>query len=113
MAELSGMSIGGAMSSAAVSVRIAAEEMSGFATSWAKLHGGTSFNESVLNRIRYVDDVHCMSYQVCSGCLKKFVSSMHSEPVSPVFSSGTSTASTSTWLCCDFFRFGFKLAWTL
>ncbi len=103
VAELRGMSIGGAMSSAAVSVRFAAEELSGFASSWAKQHEVSStLNESVLNWIRYVDDVLCTSYQVCSGCLGRFVSSMYSEPSSPVFSSGASALTSFTWLCCDF-----------
>ena len=111
--ELLGMSIGGAMSSSAVSVRFAAEEMFGFHSAWASTAGLAAADESVLDWLRYVDDVLAMSYQVCSGCLGKFVDHMFDEPISPVFVSKKDVPAQFTWLQADFFLTGYKLAWTL
>ena len=85
--ELLGMSIGGAMSSAAVSVRFGAEEHKAFSSEWAVKNKLKDQLPPLLDWMRYVDDVMSLSRCVCSNCMEAFFKHTYSEPVSTVYSS--------------------------
>ena len=108
-AELLGMSIGGSMSSSAVSVRLAEEEWHPFddKPEFCHLHLGS------VSWKRYVDDVLAMSYQVCGPCMQRFFASLYSEKTSVVYCSGVTKESKFTWLNYDFYLFGPRVSWTL
>ena len=69
--QMHGMSIGGAMSSAAVAVKLGFEEAKGFSDQ--KRFQAVGFPAGNIEKEsgprRYVDDVLGASYMYCSGCL--------------------------------------------
>ena len=76
MCELTGMAIGGSMSSAAVSARFAHEESRAFSHHLPDRFQNLSAAD--VQWARYVDDVLSFSLTVCSGCLAAFFGCLYS-----------------------------------
>ena len=83
--QMTGLSIGGVMSSAAVSVRLAAEET--LATS-------ALGHEKHMDWLRYVDDMLSMSFVLCCACLVQVLQRVYQEKLSVVHSTDDFAAGT-------------------
>ena len=71
--ELNGMSIGGAMSSSAVSTRLAHEESQAFVSDRHRGAGFSHYSKRQVNWFRYVDDLLGASSCLCGCCLLEFL----------------------------------------
>ena len=111
--QLHGMSIGGSMSSSAVSVRFAEEESRAFQGQSCCLPGFEAVQRGDLYWLRYVDDVLAASRCICAGCLERFFSAVFTEPLSVVYSSSKNAASPCVWLHFELYVVGQGLSWTL
>ena len=83
--QMTGLSIGGVMSSAAVSVRLAAEET--LATS-------ALGHEKHMDWLRYVDDMLSMSFVLCCACQVQVLQRVYQEKLSVVHSTDDFAAGT-------------------
>ena len=113
VAQLHGMSIGGSMSSSAVSVRFATEEAVAFKSPSHVSGGFGGLGKQDVNWLRYVDDVLAASRCVCSVCMERFFSTLYSEPLSVVFSSSRDCSKPCVWLHFEIYVVGSGVAWTL
>ena len=87
--EMAGMTIGGCMSSAAVSVHLASEEQAAFDAGSPAQASGFQFQDGdgAIDWLRYVDDTVSASRLYCSDCQHDFFQRVYEEPVSVVFKS--------------------------
>ena len=70
--QLHGMSIGGSMSSSAVSVRFGYEEARAFSGDQCTLPGLSMLRRGDVGWLRYVDDILSASRCVCACCMEHF-----------------------------------------
>ena len=115
--ELLGLSIGGVMSAAAVSVCLGDEEAR-VVLQESQVPGFPHFESSdeLLRSIfwlRYVDDLLAISRQFCSSCLERFFRNVYCEPLSVVFSSdGVARPAMFEWLDLEIHLYTTSLSWT-
>ena len=115
--ELLGLSIGGVMSAAAVSVCLGDEEAR-VVLQESQVPGFPHFESSdeLLRSIfwlRYVDDLLAISRQFCSSCLERFFHNVYCEPLSVVFSSdGVARPAMFEWLDLEIHLYTTSLSWT-
>ena len=111
--QLHGMSIGGSMSSSAVSVRFGYEEARAFSGDQCILPGLSMLRRGDVGWLRYVDDILSASRCVCACCMERFFTAVFSEPLSVVYSSCRNASVPCVWLHFELHVVGQTLSWTL
>ena len=111
--SLDGMSIGGAMSSAAVSTRFAEEESKAFVGKKHVDAGFGALSPKDVAWIRYVDDILAASNSICGSCLLQFVALLYSERTSVVYNSDEDFHSPCIWLHLALYYIRDRICWTL
>ena len=103
--EMTGLSIGGVMSSAAVSVRLAAEESEFVSDSGHEKH---------MDWLRYVDDMLSMSFVMCCGCQVRVLQKVFQEKLSVVHRTDEAAVGTFfEWVDMHITVFASGVVWTI